>query len=101
MTAREGFDREVNALVSLQIMVAVETLRALIALERPVVLRIRLSLRMPVKLHVRRVATIETWHHPTRHTANECHLTVWVADVAKNWAWHGVLKRTLMRVWGL
>ena len=98
MNAREGLDRQVNALVSLQIMIAVEALRALIALERPVILRTGLNLRVSVKLQVRSVATIETWHHSTRHTPNECHLTVWVADVAKNWTWHGVLKRTLMRV---
>jgi hypothetical protein len=38
MTAREGLHRQVDPLMSLQIVVAVEALRTLIALERAVVL---------------------------------------------------------------
>ena len=38
MTAREGLDRQVNPLMPLQVVIAVEALRTLIALERPVVL---------------------------------------------------------------
>jgi len=61
-----------NTLVSLQIVVAVEALWTLIALERPVVLRVWLSLRMMAVhvLHMRCVSTVICWHHRRRHTTD-------------------------------
>lgn len=86
----------------LQVVIAVEALRALVALERPVVLRVGLRLGMAVELlHVRCVSAVECWDHLTRHASNECHLVVRVADVGQNRTGHGVLKGTLVGVWGL
>lgn len=71
-----------NALVSFEVMVSVEALRALIALERSVVLRVGLSLRMAVHvLHMCCVATVVGGHHRGRHASNKCELAVGVAYI--------------------
>lgn len=88
MTARERFDREVDALMTLQVMVSVKTLRALIALERSVIGRL-LLLRMRVRrvlvqvvVHVRCMATVEAkWHARSERTVDKLHLAVWILHV--------------------
>jgi hypothetical protein len=79
--------------MSLQVVVAVEALRTLVALERPVVLRVRLSLRVMAVhvLHVRCVSTVVCWHHRGRHTTDQSELTVWVSDVGQDRTWQRVL----------
>ena len=82
-----------NALVSLQIVVTVEALRTLIALERPIVLRVWLSLRVVAVhvLHVRCVSTVVCWHHRGRHTAYQSELAVRVSNVGQYRTWQRVL----------
>jgi hypothetical protein len=84
-----------NALMSLQIVVAVEALRTLIAFERSVVLRVRLSLRVVAVhvLHVRCVSTVVCWHHRGWHTADQSELAVWVAYVGQYRPWQRILVR--------
>lgn len=65
MTAREWFDCQVNAFVSLQIVIAVEALNALIALERPIGQGIRLWLLVMRTIHSVKVAVSR--HETARH----------------------------------
>lgn len=83
--AGERLHGQVDALMPLQVVVPVEGLRALIALERPVVLwRRRLTVVRAVhvrQMAVRRLVGIP-WHaHAanTTHTPEHCHLAAWVA----------------------
>lgn len=58
-----------NPFVSFQVMIAVETLRALVALERALVMR---GLLRPVHLmHLRAVPAVEACHHAARHAARK------------------------------
>ena len=79
--ARERLDCQVDPLVSLQIVVAVEALRALIALEWPVG-RGRLLVRVVSHevWHLSCVPTVESRHHARVHT-DQCKSTVWVLDI--------------------
>ena len=80
MTTRKRLDREMDPFMSFQVVVSVEALRTLIALERPVVV-VRL-LRIPIHLlHVCGMATIESWHHTAWEASNECQLTSWTVYV--------------------
>ena len=81
MPTREWFDSEMYPFVSLEIMVAVEALRALVAPERAIILRVRL-LRMTVELlHLSCVSTIQTWYHAMRHSTNHLQMAVRIAYV--------------------
>ena len=82
-----------NALVSLQIVVTVEALRALITLERPIVLWIWLGLRVVAVhvLHVSCMPTVVCWHHRRRHAPDQSKLTVGVSDVGQDWTGQRVL----------
>lgn len=95
VTTGEWLDRQMNALVPLEIVVAVEALRALIAFERSVVLRVWLSLGMVSihMLHMRCVATVVCRHHRRRHATNQSKLAVRVADVGQDRSWQRVLVR--------
>lgn len=78
--------RQMNALMSLQVVIPVEALRALIALERPVVGRPRLVegvWRMPAVhlLHAGHVATVEARENARLHAAQQRHLAVRTVDV--------------------
>lgn len=65
MATRKGLHSQMNALVPLEIVVTVETLRALIALEWPVVLWRLLRWVLGVHLlHRGGVAAVECRHHP-------------------------------------
>lgn len=62
--AREGLYRQMNSLVSLQVVVPVEALRALVALEWPVIGRLLLMLRVTQEVWYRGcVSTVESLHH--------------------------------------
>ena len=63
MSAREGLDSQVDALVAFQIVVPVETLRALITTERTIGLRILLWHVVAVHLlHSGMAAVVVHWH---------------------------------------
>lgn len=68
MIAREWLDCQMYPLVSLQVVVAVEALRALVTLERSVICS-RLLVRRVAKevRHGRSVAAVEAWHHARVH----------------------------------
>lgn len=81
MVTREGLDSKMNPLVSLQIVVAVEALGALVALERSVIRGLLLVRRVPHEMrHCRSMATVETWHHSWVHT-DQRQLAVRILDV--------------------
>lgn len=101
VSAWEWFDCEMYPLVSLQIVVSIEALWALIALKRSVVLRIGLvSLRMAVHLlNVGCVPAVETRDHSTGHSSDKRKLTVWITNVREDW--HRVLEWAVMPIWRL
>ena len=79
-----------NAFVSLQVMISVEALRTLVALEGSLVL---LLLRLSVTAVYLRHAGIAR-HHPSSHatgaaTANQRHLAAGAMQVRHNWSGHG------------
>lgn len=65
-SARKRFNRQVNSFVSFQIVIAIEALRALIALERPLV--VGGGGRTPVHLHLSAVPAVKSGHHAARQT---------------------------------
>jgi len=72
MTAREWLYGKMYPLVSLQIVVSVEALWALIATERAVVRRVRVSALMSVKLlHLRHVSAVHGHWHLVAHVSNK------------------------------
>lgn len=85
VAARERLDSQVDALVALQIVVAVETLSALVALEGAVVLLL-LVLLLLVPVHVLPAHLVRVLH---AHAANERHLIARVMHVGHDGACHG------------
>ena len=83
--ARERLDCQVNPLVSLQVVVAVEALRALVALEWSVG-RGRLLMRVvPHEVrHLSCMSTVEAGHHARMHT-NQSKPAIWVLNVREHW----------------
>lgn len=82
MSTRERLDCQVDPLVPLQIVVAVETLGALIALEWSVVgsgLLMRVVSLHKVR-HLSCVPTVEARHHPRVYT-NQSESTIRILDV--------------------
>jgi hypothetical protein len=78
--------RQMYALMSFQVVIPVEALRALITLERPVVGRPRLVdrvRRVPAVhlLHAGHVATVETGEDAWLHATEQRHLAVWTVYV--------------------
>ena len=75
-------------LVTLQVVVPVEALRALIAFERPVVRCWLLLVRVSEEVrHVRCVSAIEALHHARVHATNHRHLAVRVVNVREYRRW--------------
>jgi hypothetical protein len=100
VAAGEWFHCQVNALVSLQVVIAVETLRALIALEGPVIYRLGLLGVCAVNvLHVGRVATVEATE--AVHAVDERQAVARVADVREHGSRHRIAIWSLVRVWRL
>lgn len=85
VTAWEWLDSEMDALVSLKVVISIEALRTLIASEWPVILRIW-WLRVTVHGgHVRSMAAVEGWHHARRYgTAHQRELSIGVVHVGEN-----------------
>ena len=85
MSTREGFDSQVYALVTLEVVVSVEALRTLVASEWPVGLRVVLWHRVPVQLLHRCMSTIVLHGNAmVRHAVDERELTIRVTDVGKH-----------------
>ena len=79
----EWLNRKVNTLVSFQIVVAVETLRALITFERSIIMRLRLG-RMwrAVHGHTGCMTTVEAAsHYAMRKSTNEHRLAIRVVEI--------------------
>jgi len=91
--AREGLDCKMYPLVSLQVVIAVEALRALVALERSVVGGRLLVLRMAHEVwHLCSVSTVESRHH--RMSSDERKPPVRVLNVREDgWLTTRVLER--------
>ena len=89
VVAGEGLDSKMDPLVSLQIVVAVEALRALVTLERSVVGGRLLVRRMSHKVrHGCRVPTVEARHH-ARVDTDQRQPTVGVLNVGEDGCWTG------------
>ena len=85
VSARERLDCKVYPFMSLQVVIAIEALRTLIAPERAVVLWARLLVVVSIHLlHVRRVAAVEAGAHAMVHAAHHLHVAVGVVDVREN-----------------
>ncbi len=69
MTTREWLDSQMNSLVSLQVVVPVEALGALVASEGSVVLRVWLRMSIHV-VHLCGVAAVEVWDHTSWYSAH-------------------------------
>jgi hypothetical protein len=81
VVAREGLDSQMNSLVSLQVMIAIEALWTLITLEWPVVRSRLLMGRVAEKMrHGRCMAAVEPWYHAGVHT-NQSKAAVRVLDI--------------------
>lgn len=98
MAARERLDGQMYPLVSLEVVVAVEALWALIASERSVVLWVGLLRMVAIQLvHGRGVTAVERWHHAMRHAAShQCNWTVWLVDIGEHR--HRVAVRSMLGV---
>lgn len=83
--------------MSLQVVVSVERLRALVALEGAVVRGAGLRCWVRIHVHLRRMSTVVAWHHQ-RQIADQAELAVRVVDVRQDRArkWVGV--RAVLRV---
>lgn len=89
MSAREGLDSQVDALVAFEIMISVETLGTLIATEGAVGLRILLWHVVAVHLLHSGVPTVVVHWHTVRHAVHKRKLAIGVADIGK----HGSKRR--------
>ncbi len=82
-----------NPLVSLQIVISVETLRALIAFEGPIIGKWQLlMLMLLVAVHILRVCSVsavELWHHSMLHVADHGQLTPRTVHVRHDGTLHG------------
>ena len=94
MSAWEWLHSKVNPLVSLQIVISVKALRALIAFERSII-RYRLMMLLLLLLIVvvqvlgiRSVPTVELWHHSLLHVADHRHLVARTMDIRHNGTLH-------------
>lgn len=85
MAAWEWLDSQVDSLVAFEIVVAVEALWTLVALERTIIVR-ALLLVVHVVAHVGSVTTVVSWHHAVlvHAAANQRKVTIGVVDVGEN-----------------
>lgn len=95
MTARERLDRKVDPLMPLQIVIAVEALRALVAFKRAIVVRSRLSMGRMVRwvppvqmLHAGQMAAGETGHKSLLDIAHQRHLPAGIVHVRHDGSVH-------------
>ena len=92
MSAREGLDGQMNPLMPLQIMIPVETLRALITLERSIRGRGSKAMRWWMAtiemLCVGNMATIKARQKPWRHAPHNGHRAVRAMNICHHGAVH-------------
>ena len=82
MAAREWLNGQMYPLMSLQIVIAIEALRTLVASERSIVLRACLLWMTIHVLPIRRsVSTIETRHDTVRQPTDHLKLPVRIAHI--------------------
>ncbi len=87
-------DCKVDAAVSLQVVVPVEALRTLVALERPVVRRARASVHRMRRvsaihlLHASHMSAVEAWENPRLQRAHYRHLPTRAVDVGHHRSCH-------------
>lgn len=102
MCAREWLDSEMNTLMTLQIVIPVEALWALIALERPICSRLLLMIGVVAMAEEMRnicgVSAVEGLHH-LGHSTDQSHLAVRISDVRINWRVIWVLDRIVEWSW--
>ncbi len=90
-----------------QVMITVETLGTLIALERSLIMRCWLRVPIYLLLEMCCVTAVVASHHPTRKTmalhANQTHWVIWIVDVGHDRSAHvcGGTHRRWERVWGI
>lgn len=84
MGAGERFHCQMNTLVAFQIMVSVEALRALIALEWPIIGGLLLRRVAKHVAHACRVSTVESWNHLVGYTADKSKLAVGVGYIGED-----------------
>jgi hypothetical protein len=85
-----------DALVPLKIMVAVETLRTLIAFEWSIIRGGWLAVAGVVRrvssvhvLHTSQMTAGEIGHKPLGHVAHHRHMTIGIVYICQNWPIHG------------
>ena len=111
MAAGERLDGKMDPLMPLQIVVPIEALRTLIALERPIVwwrlmlrwvMRVRWRCAVVHVLQVGGMSAVKAKRHAVRQrTVDKLHLTVRILHVREHWAWKRILmaaERTLIGV---
>ena len=83
MITGKGFDGQVNALMSFEIVISVERLRTLITLERAIIWRRRLAVSLMMRrmtaihmLHACEVTAGEPRHHAGSHVTHKRHLSI-------------------------
>jgi len=82
MAAWEWLHSKMNALVSLQVVISVEALRALVATEWPVVSRVRMATLVSVHLlHLRHMAAVHGHRHLVGHVADKRELSIRIVDI--------------------
>ena len=88
MCAWEWLDREMYPLMSLQIVVPVEALGALITLERSICCGLLLMSGVVAMTEemgdIRSMSTVE-WLHHLWDSTDQSHLTIWIANVRIDW----------------
>lgn len=93
MRAGKRLHSKVNSFVSLQIVIPVEALRALIAFEGPVIrYRLMMLLLWVAVVYVLgsgSVTTVELWHHPLLHVADHRHWVTGTMYIRHDSALHG------------
>jgi hypothetical protein len=94
MAARERLHRQMDPLMSLQIVVAVERLWALITFEGSVILLLLLTWMM----RVHRGSHLMWWILHI-YATNKCHLVSWAMYIGHDWTCHG--GEVVSAVWSL
>lgn len=82
MAARKWLDSKMDSLVPFQVVIAVEALWALVALEWALIGRVGLWLGVSIHLlHLRSVTAIVAIHHIAMHAAHKRQLGIGVVDI--------------------
>jgi hypothetical protein len=81
VAAREWLNCQVDALMSLQVVIAIEALWTLVASDWSIVLSVRCSIMIVHLLVHCRMATVVVHGHALTHAVDQRQLTVWVANI--------------------